>query len=52
MKHFFSAIFIVVFSCSVSFAQTNDNYKWWDPSNATFPVVEGRGWHTDLQKNV
>lgn len=50
MKHLFSAIFVLLFSCTVLFAQTGDNYKWWDPANAEFPVIEGRGWHTDLER--
>ncbi|RYU92769.1 SGNH/GDSL hydrolase family protein [Emticicia agri] len=28
-----------------SFAQ---QMKWWNPAQATFPVIEGRAWHTDL----
>jgi len=30
-----------------SFAQ---QINWWNPADATFPVIEGRAWHTNLAK--
>jgi len=34
---------------SVSFAQSGSNFKWWNPVNNPFPVIEGQGWPGELQ---
>lgn len=36
--------FLILISFS-SFAQP---IKWWNPAQATFPVIEGKAWHTNL----
>jgi len=39
---------LVLLACiQVAFAQTT-SYQWFDPSASTYPVVDGRGWHTKL----
>lgn len=39
---------IACLQACVCFAQERTSYKWWNPAGAGIPVVEGRGWHTDL----
>jgi hypothetical protein len=46
MKHLFFVA--IVLQYSLCFSQTSITYKWWNPADAAFPVVEGRGWHKDL----
>ncbi|GAB3515000.1 SGNH/GDSL hydrolase family protein [Emticicia fontis] len=36
--------FLLILISIPSFAQQ----KWWNPAEATFPVIEGRAWQTDL----
>lgn len=38
----------ILLQCNLCFSQTNANYTWWNPATATFPVVDGRGWHDSL----
>lgn len=32
----------------ISFSSFAQQMKWWNPAEATFPVIEGKAWHTDL----
>ena len=32
----------------ISFSLSAQQMKWWNPAEATFPVIEGRAWHIDL----
>lgn len=32
----------------ISFASSAQSIKWWNPAKATYPVIEGRAWHTNL----
>ena len=41
---FFSAFFLL----QTTYSQAGLNYKWWDPSESSFPVIEGQGWHDEL----
>lgn len=34
---------------SFSYAQSNTTYKWFNPSTSSFPVIDGRGWQTELK---
>lgn len=36
---------LVIFSFfNNGFSQTTAGYKWWNPANSKFPVIEGQGW--------
>jgi lysophospholipase L1-like esterase len=41
-------VIILIAYCIQGFSQTQDEYTWWDPAANAFPVVEGRGWQTEL----
>lgn len=36
---------------TVIFSQDKSLYKWYDPAESLFPVIEGRGWQTTLANN-
>ncbi len=42
--------FIFVCNWQSLYAQTTSSLKWFDPAASSFPVIEGRGWHTALAK--
>jgi hypothetical protein len=44
-------IFLLGFAClslKASVAQETVHYKWWDPSQNKFPVIEGQAWPDEL----
>ncbi len=48
MKRIFVCTLLFLLAWQPSFSQNKDAYKWWNPVEATYPVIEGRGWQTDL----
>lgn len=51
MNHLRSFFFLTILSSFVtifSFGQSVAPLKWYDPSMAPFPVVTGRGWHSEM----
>jgi lysophospholipase L1-like esterase len=45
---FFTVALLFVFWCRFSFSQTAA-LSWWNPANATFPVIEGQAWAKELK---
>jgi lysophospholipase L1-like esterase len=48
----FKIVIFIFFSCFFllrdTYSQTKIHYKWWDPAQSAFPVIEGQAWHKDL----
>lgn len=51
IKNHLLALLVFSFLCNLAaFAQPTPEYIWWNPTQASFPVIEGQGWMgTDLQ---
>ncbi|PLK42500.1 SGNH/GDSL hydrolase family protein [Emticicia sp. TH156] len=47
MKHILSLCFSLLV---ISFSSSAQPIKWWNPAQATYPVIEGRAWHTNLAR--
>ena len=41
-------LLITCFGFQSVFSQTTTHYKWWDPAQNSFSVIEGQGWHDNL----
>lgn len=41
-------LIIVVFQCSIVFAQKVDSLKWWNPAENCFLAIEGQAWHNEV----
>ncbi len=41
-------ILITCFGFQTVFSQTTTDYKWWNPVQNSFSVIEGQGWHDNL----
>jgi lysophospholipase L1-like esterase len=48
MKKTFYLVLLSSFLFQAAFCQTATHYKWWNPANNSFPVVQGQGWHKGL----
>ncbi|PVD51020.1 hypothetical protein DC498_16495 [Terrimonas sp.] len=45
-------IFMLLFLSMIvgfSYSQASHTYKWFDPAQSAFPVIEGRGWQAELK---
>lgn len=41
-------LIISFFLFQTVYSQDSESYKWWNPANNPFPVIEGQGWHAGL----
>lgn len=44
----FLALFFCCFLFQTAFSQRTNQYRWWNPEQNPFSVIEGRGWHDKL----
>ncbi|WP_276501701.1 SGNH/GDSL hydrolase family protein [Terrimonas pollutisoli] len=46
--------FVVAIACFVKtttcFSQNTKEYKWWNPTNNSFPVIEGQAWPNEVKE--
>jgi hypothetical protein len=42
-------LFFYWFALSVGFAQSESDFKWWNPANSDFTVIDGQGWSVGLK---
>lgn len=47
MKKYFFILFIIC-TCFQSLSAQTTQYKWWNPTTSSFPVIQGQGWHKGL----
>lgn len=43
------ALLFLLMITGFSYSQSSITYKWFDPAQSVFPVVEGRGWQADMK---
>ena len=48
MKYKFISFIFLIFSSANTFSQSV-SFKWWDPAENNFPVVEGRAWQKETK---
>lgn len=48
MHRFLIAFFLLIICFHARGQKTDANFLWWNPATATFPVLEGQGWPTEV----